>query len=372
MSLQSDTFLTLNFNINTTTTTDHHPSIKQSSQERYNTTDQHQRKPSCTPNISHTNQPQQPHLKPQMADQHVEHHPKTDAADDLSTMAAVGERKDSVMDSIIQDVAADSADDITTSSDDNIMTPESSEPDSSLGDSLVSSDASSEDGPTPSSGEQNQAADGSDASSSDAEDDVQQPLDTAAQKVFATYELLEQILLLIPDIVSRESMKTILLAQRVNKTFQHVIKRSVKLQQILLFKPIPLEMQHVYGRGSRNIHWNALLESPARYGSYLGGSKVTNSLKQSLRIEPEAFGSSVTHFHRPLIRSERGHRQAKGEPVTESWKRMLICRNPCVFRSLEVHPWCACGQTIRKLRARSDCTMGSLWQRALQWREVAM
>ncbi|KAF7189536.1 hypothetical protein HII31_09176 [Pseudocercospora fuligena] len=58
------------------------------------------------------------------------------------------------------------------------------------------------------------------------------PERTAAQKVFGTYELLEKILL-------EADIKTVLLSQRVDKTFQHVIDRSTGLQQKLFFKSCP-------------------------------------------------------------------------------------------------------------------------------------
>lgn len=55
----------------------------------------------------------------------------------------------------------------------------------------------------------------------------EQALDTAAQKVFATYALVEQIFLKLPDV------KTIAMARRTNKTFQNVICRSFKIRQRL-------------------------------------------------------------------------------------------------------------------------------------------
>lgn len=70
-------------------------------------------------------------------------------------------------------------------------------------------------------------------SSRQAQVPTQLPLEvdhSAVAKVFATFELIEMVLLRTP-------MTTILQAQRVNKTFQHVTRRSLKLQQRLWFKP---------------------------------------------------------------------------------------------------------------------------------------
>ncbi|KXS98754.1 hypothetical protein AC578_9056 [Pseudocercospora eumusae] len=58
------------------------------------------------------------------------------------------------------------------------------------------------------------------------------PERTAAHRVFSTYKVFEMILL-------EADVKTVLLAQRVNKTFKHVIDRSTGLQQKLFFKSSP-------------------------------------------------------------------------------------------------------------------------------------
>lgn len=51
-----------------------------------------------------------------------------------------------------------------------------------------------------------------------------------AAKVLDTYELLEDILLHLP-------LRQLLLAQRVNKQFHAVIQDSLKINQVLFFKP---------------------------------------------------------------------------------------------------------------------------------------
>ncbi|KAF2162409.1 hypothetical protein M409DRAFT_27034 [Zasmidium cellare ATCC 36951] len=56
---------------------------------------------------------------------------------------------------------------------------------------------------------------------------------TAKDKVFATPELLEAILLEVDD------MQTLLLSQRVDKTFKAAIDSSIHFQRALWFKPMP-------------------------------------------------------------------------------------------------------------------------------------
>ncbi|USW53060.1 Putative F-box domain-containing protein [Septoria linicola] len=57
-----------------------------------------------------------------------------------------------------------------------------------------------------------------------------QARDSPSTRVFKTYELLENILLHLP-------LRTLLLSQRVNKSFQDVICRSQKIKQALFLEP---------------------------------------------------------------------------------------------------------------------------------------
>lgn len=77
---------------------------------------------------------------------------------------------------------------------------------------------------------------------------------SAATKVLNTTELLEQILLGVDN-------KTLLLSQRVSKTFKDTIDRSVKLQRALFFQQDP-EIQQAVERGEEVDHqreYNPLL-----------------------------------------------------------------------------------------------------------------
>lgn len=57
----------------------------------------------------------------------------------------------------------------------------------------------------------------------------------AAAKIFAIPELLESILLELHG----KDLKTVLLAQHINKTFRDTIKSSIKIQRALFLKPDP-------------------------------------------------------------------------------------------------------------------------------------
>ncbi|USW53653.1 Putative F-box-like domain superfamily protein [Septoria linicola] len=60
-------------------------------------------------------------------------------------------------------------------------------------------------------------------------------LSSAAQRTFNVAELLEMILLELPP-------RDVLLAQRVNKQWQGAITASLKLQQLLFFKPVSAQV----------------------------------------------------------------------------------------------------------------------------------
>ncbi|KAK5729666.1 hypothetical protein LTR17_011743 [Elasticomyces elasticus] len=60
------------------------------------------------------------------------------------------------------------------------------------------------------------------------------PIPNAGTRLTQTYELLQEILLMLP-------MEDVLLAQRVNKTFRSTITNSMPLQQKLFLAPLPAQ-----------------------------------------------------------------------------------------------------------------------------------
>ncbi|KAK5720758.1 hypothetical protein LTR15_006719 [Elasticomyces elasticus] len=81
----------------------------------------------------------------------------------------------------------------------------------------------------------------------------------AGELVCGIFELLEDILL-------RIDMKTLLLSQRVNKTFRFTIEASNQLQQQLFLQPLPIGKQYrctkkncFYACLRRGVHINPLL-----------------------------------------------------------------------------------------------------------------
>ncbi|EME84517.1 uncharacterized protein MYCFIDRAFT_195540 [Pseudocercospora fijiensis CIRAD86] len=124
-----------------------------------------------------------------------------------------------------------------------------------------------------------------------AEMGVPQPR-TAAQRVFGIYELLERILL-------GADMKTVLLSQRVDKTFQNVINRSTSLQQKLFLKPCYSNVSS--GNPLFKIRPQTPFLMPGTFEIDLIGSK---------------FSLETIRFDSPALFS-RAHEN-------ESWRRMLV------------------------------------------------
>lgn len=135
------------------------------------------------------------------------------------------DRHDSILDVDIYEISIDTSLDIQASSEDTIAdttTSDLTESDLSMTDAVSTYDSSSDLNIIP----QGPESDGDEAMA-DSSVVHEQALDTAAQKVFATYGLVEQIFLQLPDV------KTVSLARRTNKTFQNVIRRSFKIRQRL-------------------------------------------------------------------------------------------------------------------------------------------
>lgn len=136
------------------------------------------------------------------------------------------DRKGSMADFDASEIPTDTSLDIQESSEDtiaNTTTPDLIESDLSMTDAALTYDYSSNLNIIPS-------APKSDGAGASADSSVvqEQALDTAAQKVFATYGLVELIFLELPDV------GTISVARCTNKTFQSVIRQSFKIRRRLL------------------------------------------------------------------------------------------------------------------------------------------
>lgn len=115
----------------------------------------------------------------------------------------------------------------------------------------------------------------------------------AEGSVFAIYEVLEGILLHLP-------MRDLLNLQRVNKTFQHVIERSVPLQQSLYLLPNPTSCERGEGFGKVNTLALGYLEA-----TDTNGSITNNCLTLSVPL------ATVDHV-----------------PAHGSWRTMLALQPP--------------------------------------------
>lgn len=141
---------------------------------------------------------------------------------------------------------------------------------------------------------------------------------TSAERVFGTFELLEMILLGCGQI---RAHSTVLRAQAVNKTFERVVQRSLKLQRMLFFKAAPLKAGKEDGAVS--FEANPMFQEPDSQLTYNYPGRrwsllySTGNGKVNLSLEcPEAIASRLIS----LPGGEGG-----------SWKRMFLARgSPCI------------------------------------------
>lgn len=304
-----------------------------------------------------------------MAGQYVEPPIQADDTDDYDHQQAdlIGARKDSMMDVEMPDMTSDYTDSTSTTPDDMETTTASLEPADStswLGDTPVSGISSSEDTLSSPTIEPTSSEAEPEASKNPSTAVAESALDTAVQKVFATYELIEHFFLNLPKLESRESMKTILLAQRVSKTFHHVIQRSVKLQQVLFFKPSPMEEKaRVIPVHLLDVRWNSLLERP-----YVRANTVLSLRGGFMHIDPQGPGHS-TWLSLPSKLS-RQRQDTDASLVVESWERMLLGKETNLEGELRVAPRLPRNWEIDALTIKRDCTMGKLWEKVLKNRKL--
>ncbi|KAK4616187.1 hypothetical protein CLAFUW4_10475 [Fulvia fulva] len=157
------------------------------------------------------------------------------------------------------------------------------------------------------------------------------PPKLAAPAVFGTYELVEQILLSMPKPRSKTTMKTILLSQRVSKTFRGVVERSKAVRKVLFF-----EACDDFDKMRDYVTWNPLLrvteslEERTVRKSHLTSSDGDGylSINNVLFLGPERL--SKAH-------GTKGHQ-------SESWQKMLLAQD-------EVEP--AYINTCTKVNGRS-------------------
>lgn len=148
---------------------------------------------------------------------------------------------------------------------------------------------------------------GPDAAAEEASKDFNET--TAAQRVFETYELLEMILL-----YDALDVKTVLLAQRVNRTFQHVIARSREVQVKLFYRAKPVTEYPTHDIDA--------------YG-WLNAHGLLNPLLATERLDclPHQIGLHVRDnlaIETLCLILQNSETLAKRD-CGESWERMLVC-----------------------------------------------
>ena len=165
---------------------------------------------------------------------------------------------------------------------------------------------------------------------------------TAATQAFAIPELLEMILLKLPP-------RTSLLSQRVSKEWQAAMLSSIRIQQMLFFKPLPgdaVNPEEVLQRHGSIFH-NTLLE-PLLW--------TLNEYDVIVEDQPE------TAFEN-LLRS----RLPKWGDAGKSWRRTIsvhpIIKSPFTIKLLSRDPT---GSYIMSEASCKRQTMGEIWDEALE------
>jgi hypothetical protein len=168
------------------------------------------------------------------------------------------------------------------------------------------------------------------------DDDASQ---TPVAAVIGTVELLEQVLLNL-------DARTLLLSQRVNRTFSNVIAGSIKLQKKLFFKPVDSFQEAIdLGIGcDHGIIGVEYIYETKRRGDFLDNPTFVNTLL----IEPYNGNMSAYEFsnfcswvklHDPInedaVAKKSLDKEARAKGVSgnrSSWERMLLSQPPSPSR----------------------------------------
>lgn len=116
-------------------------------------------------------------------------------------------------------------------------------------------------------------------------------------------ELLENILLELP-------IKSLLVVQRVSKTFHATITGSPRLQQALFFKPLPVKPL----KPETGVHVAQWLDSPddQMYHNFFANPFYDKFRKIDVKTTDDCSQPNAPAFNRPQA----------------SWRRMLVCQPP--------------------------------------------
>ena len=148
-------------------------------------------------------------------------------------------------------------------------------------------------------------------------------------KVFSTVELLEAILLRVPQ-------RDLLLSQAVCQMFRDTIKGSIKLQQMLFFAPEtaldstkPTEGRVndlLYDIANANTRDSELqFRSNGRHLSISEISCYTSTGDWNLLVPPELHINVRNYFKTGKSKDGTNWRP-------QSWDKMYLCQPPCEFR----------------------------------------
>ncbi|KAK5720666.1 hypothetical protein LTR15_006626 [Elasticomyces elasticus] len=158
----------------------------------------------------------------------------------------------------------------------------------------------------------------------------------AVDQVFGIPELLEAILLQLPD--SRPEcqnyfdgehaeqhakqgnlLRALLLSQRVNSTFQNTITGSPALQRILFFSPTP---EHPAG-------WGMCFTNPMLGDRAFAGSRSKKMVRVTFTSEQYDYEYKCTLWVEIAGGGVRGRAaETPDSEVCESWRRMLLVSIP--------------------------------------------
>ena len=152
----------------------------------------------------------------------------------------------------------------------------------------------------------------------------------AVAAVFATTELLEDILMHI-------DMKTVLLAQRVNRKFNGVISSSPWLQKKLFMLPATIEEaikcvsneHYVVDQGFILVEAVGFKTERRGRKAKLFNVHITNPLllrRMTVSHLPPCYNFEWLNFDRSLRSRDNMH----GNPIEGSWKRMYLA-HPCTL-----------------------------------------
>ncbi|KAK4954159.1 hypothetical protein LTR10_007587 [Elasticomyces elasticus] len=174
---------------------------------------------------------------------------------------------------------------------------------------------------------------------------LRHPTSPIVKAVFETTELLEAILLQLP-LDGVVGMRTLLLSQRVNRTFRDTIKDSVVLQRALFFEPEPAPMrQQVTGKPNQSSQANldesvpaisdptlrinplllAEVEDGSRWASWPAASLRVAGRKWSICIASHSSSPDEPFVFHLRTHSRRGCATAmRSALLRDTWPRMLL------------------------------------------------